>query len=123
MKKKEEKEKTSDNEDFSLMMKTFRLQLNASTTIMSEICGLGENGWRLYEKDSSNIPKSKKNIIRFACTPIGILNLLNLLHISNLSDKKKNKLLEKISLMLLELEKEVFEFKSIKNKNYWKQFL
>jgi len=120
MKKKEEKEKTSDNEDFSLMMKTFRLQLNASTTIMSEICGLGENGWRLYEKDSSNIAKSKKNIIRFACTPIGILNLL---HISNLSDKKKNKLLEKISLMLLELEKEVFEFKSFNNKNYWKRFL
>ena len=120
MKKKESKEKTSHDKEFSLMMKTFRLELKAPSRTMSEICGLGENGWRLYEKDNSNIAKAKKNIIRFACTPIGFLNLLQ---ISSLSDKSKEKFIEKVSLMLLELESQVFEFKSNTNKNYWRKFL
>lgn len=117
MKKKESKEKTSHDEDFSLMMKTFRLALKASSRTMSEICGLGENSWRIYEKDNSNIAKANKNIIRFACTPTGFWNLL---HLSNLSDKRKEKFLEKVSLMLIELESQVSEFKSHANRNYWR---
>lgn len=120
MKKKESQEKKMDNESFSLMMKTFRLTLNASTKTMSEICGLGDNGWRLYEKDSSNIAEAKKNIIRFACTPTGFWNLL---HLSIISDKKKEKFLRKVSAMLLELESEVYEFKSSINRNYWRRYL
>jgi hypothetical protein len=120
MKKKESKEKPPHDEELSLMMKTFRLALNAPTSTMSEICGLGENGWRIYEKDSSNMAKAQKNIIRFACTPTGFWNLL---HMSNLSNKRKEKFMKNISLMLLEMEKEVFEFKSTTNKNYWRRFL
>ena len=120
MKKKQGQEKASNNEDFSLMMKTFRNAIKASTSAMSEICGLGANGWRNYENDSSNIAKSKKNIIRFACTPTGIWNLLQM---SSMSEKKKEKFAKKINLMLLELEKEVFDFKAHTVRNYWKRFL
>jgi len=114
------KKQTIHIDEFSLMMKTFRLSINASTAVMSEICGLGVNGWRNYEKDSSKITKSNKNIIRFACTPTGFWYLLQM---SGMSDKKKEKLIEKISLMLLEIEKEVFDYKSNVIKNYWKRFL
>jgi hypothetical protein len=87
---------------------------------MSKICGMGVNSWRIYEKDSSMIAKSNKKIIRFACTPTGFWNLLQ---ISNLSDKKKDEFLKKSNLILLELEKEVYDFKQDIVMNYWKRFL
>jgi hypothetical protein len=120
MKKKESKEKTSHDEDFSLMMRTFRLGLRVSTSTMSKICGLGVNGWRLYEKDNSNIAKANKKIIQYACTPIGFYNLL---HLSVLEGKEKDKYVERVSVFLFELESEEIKFNSANNKNYWRRFL
>jgi hypothetical protein len=120
MKKKESKKKPFHNEEFSLMMKTFRLALKVPARTMSEICGLGENGWRLYEKDNSNISRAKKNIIRSACTPRGFWHLL---FYSSLSDRKKENLRDKARPMLLELETQFAEYKSSIDRNYWRKFL
>lgn len=120
MAKKKSKEKLSRNEEFSLMMRTFRLALKVPARTMSEICGLGENGWGLYEKDSSNIARAKKNIILLVYKPRGFLHLI---FISGLSDKKKENLRDEAWLMIPQLETQFAEYTSIMNRNYWRKFL
>lgn len=107
-----------DHKEFSLMMQMHRRGYDASCRLMSELCGLGVNQWRMYEEDSSNIATAQRNLITMACTPSGMLQLL-----SDYPDSPKKAIMMRMAeLAMIDINKELSNERTRKEHNYWRRY-
>ena len=112
---------TWEDEHFALMMKTWRKKLKLSLEEISQISGITENSWRKYESlKATDIPKSKKNLIQWMCTPYGMMHLVS---ISNIATQRREELLNRSRKMANELQKEIEDWRAKKNVWYWRRWL